>query len=1413
MNFKELYEFLQSYEKDNIISWLEESWKGKDKQESLLRLFSGLELIPKINNHYDVCKGNFNLQTILPLSSKNDIFYDSKGDSINLKDKGNASDLTCISKYNQSHLLVTTSKNIKNGYMQVGNLDIDKIESNFQEYKKNGYTMSLCVCIRKNEDYQAMIKNIEKTNKRQKLLLEKDDTIVIDWNDLNQAYHEFKIIFSATPLKSIIHSNKNTLVLKLHQHLTVQKTLKMKKDKVKNILWGHIQRSGKSYIIGGCIIEDSLYKNKCNYLVITTAPNETIEQQRKVFDCLQLENFKTIVLNRKTTSKDLGDKNIIICSKQFLDNKNYHVKITKSDKQKTIKKYLKNDGIIPEKTYSEQQIIDFMNKYDISNEEVLEDKEVKLNTDNKLLKKLSGTKFDMRFVDESHNGGTTKLAQKTLNCYGKNSFTVQITATYFKPVNNYKIDKKNWLLWDLEDIKLCKNIKKDGSNGVIDRLVEKHGEEIRSIINKYTMDNIVLEYSKYPELWILSEKLDEEHEKKIINDTRDNNCGYSLKGCFLLKNNHKNETIEEFKNESEALNVWYRIFGKRNEYGISDKDFPDDKVIIKRIEKICKNRDIHSRFIGENELRNDPMVIMAFLPQNNVNKVSNATIKLLEKNNIVPEYDIISINSKITTNPKQTIEDSRSKAKINRKKGVIVLSGKQCSLGVSIQNCDIVLMLNNNNSFDLVYQMMFRSMTEAKNKKCGFVVDLNIHRVIETTLINYASMIKPDIHPKEAIKYILQEKLIVFNGDHYISSFGNNNMNRISSLCDSIYNVYSSNMEKVFKHYLDRLSFNEENLSKEEKQIFKSISNTTKNSSSKEKQQIEEKKETIKEGIEKEYNDKENEEEKESNNEDEKNDDDEEEKKIDYIDILKCIIPLICLLTIHSKETSFFEMFKYIENNEYIYNILIEQTKSWWGKNINSFIIKSLISIYNKCMENQTNQVIRTIKEVFIKNINNRKELSKIIDKYLIPQEIEKKTNAEISTPYSLRKEMLDKIPRLFWTGKRIKKDKNTGVKTKCIIYPKVFEPCSGKGGFILDIIDRFMEGLKDVITDEKKRYKIIVEKCLYFSDINSVNIFICKLLIDPYNEYNLNYNEGDTLELDIKKKWGINGFDAVIGNPPYQAPRKKENKTKGGGGDLLWNKFVIKSINEWLLNNCYLLYVHPSGWRKPEGLNITSNSKYKGLYELMTKKNQLLYLNINNTSEGMKIFNCGTRFDYYLLKKKPIYRKTKINDEENKKILINLEKIPFLPNKNILTISSFLSINIEDNISVLRPGSDTRRDYISDTKSDIYKYTMVHSTPNNGIKYKYCIEKKNKDHFGIPKIIIGETGFSKNMVLDKNGDYGITCCSFGIKIINDDFDKIKNTLNSSKFKLFLDSCSWGNYRIDWRLFMYLKKDFWKGFI
>ena len=471
------------------------------------------------------------------------------------------------------------------------------------------------------------------------------------------------------------------------------------------------------------------------------------------------------------------------------------------------------------------------------------------------------------------------------------------------------------------------------------------------------------------------------------------------------------------------------------------------------------------------------------------------------------------------------------------------------------------------------------------------------------------------------------------------------------------------------------------------------------------------------------------------------NEDKKEEKQINYMDILKHIIPLICLLTIHDKETSFIEMFKLIEKDEYVFNILIDQTKSWWGKSIDSKIIKIFINVYMKYMKNdkETNQIIRTIKELFMKNIKNNRELSMLIDKYLIPQELEKKSNAEVSTPFKLRQEMLDKIPLEFWTSIK-----------------KVFEPCAGKGGFIVDIIDRFMISLKNIIPDEKERYRTIVEECLYFSDINPTNIFICKLLVDPYNEYKLNYNEGNTLELDIKEKWDIEEFDAVIGNPPYNSSGDI------GTGNTIWQYFTKVSLNKFLKTNGYLLYVHPPGWRKP----CYKKSQLNRLFKLMCKDNEMIYLSIHGIKDGYNTFKCGTKYDWYLIKKNNNNNITLIKDEKNIMTKINLNKLDWLPNYNIKNVIKLIDNLCDNNLKVIMDSSyHATRKYVNDKQNNEYKYPLIHSTPISNIRYKYS-NINNKGHFGVKKVIFGEAGIN-HVIIDIEGKYGMTQGAMGIIIID----------------------------------------------
>jgi hypothetical protein len=74
-------------------------------------------------------------------------------------------------------------------------------------------------------------------------------------------------------------------------------------------------------------------------------------------------------------------------------------------------------------------------------------------------------------------------------------------------------------------------------------------------------------------------------------------------------------------------------------------EYPENKVFLKRIETICKSEKYKSRYIGNNN--GQPMIIMAFLPSKNIDNVSTILEKLLVKNNVIPDYIIVKINSKL----------------------------------------------------------------------------------------------------------------------------------------------------------------------------------------------------------------------------------------------------------------------------------------------------------------------------------------------------------------------------------------------------------------------------------------------------------------------------------------------------------------------------------------------------------------------------------------------------------------------------------------------------------------------------------------------------------------------------------------------------------------------------------------------
>ena len=264
------------------------------------------------------------------------------------------------------------------------------------------------------------------------------------------------------------------------------------------------------------------------------------------------------------------------------------------------------------------------------------------------------------------------------------------------------------------------------------------------------------------------------------------------------------------------------------------------------------------------------------------------------------------------------------------------------------------------------------------------------------------------------------------------------------------------------------------------------------------------------------------------------------------------------------------------------------------------------------------------------------------------------------------------------------------------------------------------------------------------------------------------------------------------------------------GTGNSIWQYFTKKSLNEWLSPNGYLLFVNPPGWRKPN----TEKGKYTKMFELMTMQNQMLYLEIHGIKDGQNIFNAGTRYDWYLIKKVSKYKNTIVIDENGKHNEIDLSEWTWLPNSNILEIKMLLSKDENNRCLILQSMSayEPRKKWMSQIKSEEFKYPVIDSTPKKGVKYLYS-KINDKGHFGISKVIFGQTGIY-NPIIDMEGKYGMTQHAMAIQVDNlEEATNISKAIQSDKFNKIIKSTLFSLYAIDWNIFKEFKRDFWKEFI
>ncbi len=394
----------------------------------------------------------------------------------------------------------------------------------------------------------------------------------------------------------------------------------------------------------------------------------------------------------------------------------------------------------------------------------------------------------------------------------------------------------------------------------------------------------------------------------------------------------------------------------------------------------------------------------------------------------------------------------------------------------------------------------------------------------------------------------------------------------------------------------------------------------------------------------------------------------------------------------------------------------------------------------------------------------------------MVTEEQYKKIFGEVFTPAKLVNEMLDKLPVEVWNNKDL---------TWC-------DPACGSGNFLYHVKRRLMEGLSEVIEDEKEREKWIIENMLYGVELQRKNCYLCMFKLDPENEFKTNIACENSLEFNF---WGKK-FDVVVGNPPYNSG--SQNK---GAGNILWDKFIVKALDT-CKNDGYICFVNPGLWRKP-GHN---------LWKYFTQNN-LIYLEIHNEADGVKTFRANTRYDWYVLQKTKYSGETVIKTETGEMENINITEYGWIPNSEFALIKKLIANVNDEKCKIIneRTSYGADKSWVENEKNETFQYPCVYSVNRqNQLTLKWSSTNEN-GHFGIPKVIFGSgaTGF----YVDKNGDYALTQWATGIVDEPENLEKIASVLDSNEFKNIIKAMSMSKQEINAKVLSLFRKDFWKEFL
>jgi hypothetical protein len=359
-----------------------------------------------------------------------------------------------------------------------------------------------------------------------------------------------------------------------------------------------------------------------------------------------------------------------------------------------------------------------------------------------------------------------------------------------------------------------------------------------------------------------------------------------------------------------------------------------------------------------------------------------------------------------------------------------------------------------------------------------------------------------------------------------------------------------------------------------------------------------------------------------------------------------------------------------------------------------------------------------------------------IIDKRLIPDEEAKKARGEVFTPlnlvremlFGLRKSALDKKESEVWgidkDGNFFDDDENDrigGIPLDVWRDPKttLLDPANGIGNF--PVVAFYMldyqignHGPSEYRGDKNKdkRRKHIIKNMLFMIELNKGNVNTARKIfkqIVPGVEANIICADSIKLtEEKMKDNFGINNFDIIMGNPPFNP-------------GPLWEKFINKYIDKTRI----LIFIVPS--------TFTSNQTGKKTVELLLKHKLKILTYLEESDFG------GINLDMLYF-----YTDNKYTD---KKILINNHTYisynePIINYRNKIEISIFKKLLNKKHLLLFR-GKNNTLPYKSPKETDNIKFKrnnnhtvkMLSRLGGGDLEY-YWIREGEKEEVDTPKIV-----------------------------------------------------------------------------